>query len=177
MGLDHVTAAPSQPVIRSMVPWTDHSAPEGWIVVPLNETELSLTSSMRAVIPVKPVTRPASKLTISPILMMACGFSCSSPFIVPSQDSVRTAAVAGGDAQQSNAKARDSIGDMTAARPNHTHPHRWGRWLQPTKLTDQRRWARAEGSVLFSSAVIGVALWRPYYAYDCGYPYSANAKS
>jgi hypothetical protein len=42
-------------------------------VVPLNTTELALRSSMCAGISVKPVTTPASKLTINPILVMACG--------------------------------------------------------------------------------------------------------
>src|SRR5262249_46403915 len=79
-----------------MAPWTDHSAPEGWIVVPLNTTELALMSSMRAVIPVKPVTTPASELTINPILVMACGFACSSSaFIIPLHDNARTSALMG----------------------------------------------------------------------------------
>src|SRR5262249_18315108 len=116
----HVTVAPSEPVIRSMVPWTDHSAPEGLVVVPLNETELALSSSMRAVIPVKPVTTPASKLTINPILVMACGFSCSSGFSVPSHHSGRTAAVVGSEGQQINAKPTNSIRDMAILR---TAPH------------------------------------------------------
>src|SRR5215831_1060955 len=106
LGLNHVTAAPSEPVILSMLPRTDHSVPEGWVLVPLNETELALTSSMRAVIPVKPVTTPASKLTINPILVMACGFSWSSAFIVPSHDSVRTSALTG---KQINVRATNSI--------------------------------------------------------------------
>ena len=85
-------------------------------MVPLNNTELALTSSMCAVIPVKPVTTPASKLTINPILVMACGFACSSSaFIVPLHDSVRTAAVAGSEAQI-NAKATNIIRNMAYAR-------------------------------------------------------------
>jgi Tripartite tricarboxylate transporter family receptor len=109
-------------------------------VVPLKETELALTSSMRAVIPVKPVTTPASKLTINPILVMACGFACSSAFIVPSHDSVRTSALTG---KQIKVKATNSIRGMDAAQ--------WGRGLQPTKSLrrlldhlvgagEQRRW-------------------------------------
>src|SRR4029453_13714395 len=95
-----------------MVPWTVHSAPEGWVVVPLNETELASTSSKLAIIPVKPVTVRTSKLTINLILLMACGFCCSSSFIVPSHDSVRTSALPGSEAQQSKAKATNSIHDM-----------------------------------------------------------------
>ena len=68
---------------------------------------------MRAVIPVKPVTTPASKLTVSPILLMACGFACSSSaFIVPSHESVRTAALLGSEGQQINDKATSVIRDM-----------------------------------------------------------------
>src|SRR5262247_4332634 len=115
LGLNHVTAAPSEPVIRSMLPRTDHSAPEGWVVMPLNETELALTSSMSAVIPVKPVTTPASKLTIRPILVMACGFACSSSaFIVPLHDSVRTSALTG--KAQINVKATNTIRDIGVLR-------------------------------------------------------------
>src|SRR6266480_2327109 len=91
------------------------------MVVPLNNTELALTSSMCAVIPVKPVTTPASKLTINPILVMACGFACSSSaFIVPLHDSVRTAAVAGSEAQI-NAKATNIIRNMAYARQQQLH--------------------------------------------------------
>src|SRR5262249_16456545 len=123
LGLNHVTVAPSEPVIGSMLPRTDHSVPEGWVVVPLNETELTLTSSMRAVIPVKPVTTPASKLTISPMLVMACGFSCSSSaFIVPSHDSVRTAALADSKVQI-NAKATIRIRDIAMLCPGITPRH------------------------------------------------------
>src|SRR5215831_6733319 len=123
LGLNHVTVAPSEPVIRSMLPRTDHSVPEGWVVVPLNETELALTSSMRAVIPVKPVTTPASKLTISPMLVMRCGFSCSSSaFIVPSHDSVRTAALADSKVQI-NAKATIRIRDIAMLCPGTTPRH------------------------------------------------------
>ena len=67
-------------------------------MVPPKEIELALTSSMRAVISVKPVTMRASKLTINAILVMACGCSCS-VFIVPLHDSVRTSALAGSKAQ------------------------------------------------------------------------------
>src|SRR5499426_2461203 len=114
LGLNHVTVAPSEPVIRSMLPRTDHSAPEGWVVVPLNETKLALTSSMRAVIPMKPVTTPASKLTTNPILVMACGFACSSAFIVPLHDSVRTSALTG--KAEINAKATNTIRDIGVLR-------------------------------------------------------------
>jgi hypothetical protein len=70
-----------------------------------------MTSSMRAVIPVKPVTTPASKSTTNPILVMAWGFACSSSgFIVPSHDSVRTAALAG---QQI---ACDQLGELALSR-------------------------------------------------------------
>src|SRR5215831_4907119 len=69
---------------------------------------------MRAVIPVKPVTTPVSKLTINPSLVMACGFACSSSaFIVPLHDSVRTSALRG---KQINVKATNSIRDMATAR-------------------------------------------------------------
>jgi hypothetical protein len=105
-----------------MVPWTDHSAPEGWVVVPPKETELALTSSMRAVIPVKPVTMRASKLTINPILVMACGCS-SSVFIVPLHDSVRTSALAGSKAQI-NAEVTNSDRDM-ATHAAQVPPHCW----------------------------------------------------
>ena len=37
------TVASSDPVIRSMMPCTDHSVPGGLTVVPLNEIELALT--------------------------------------------------------------------------------------------------------------------------------------
>src|SRR5262245_877113 len=134
-----------------MVPWTDHSAPEGWMVVPLNETELGLTSSRRAVIPVKPVTTPASKLTINPILVMACGFSWSSAFIVPSHDSARTSALTG--ESQINVKAANSIRDIasTATAPNpHIGPMASAYQVQPTRAQglldhligagEQRRW-------------------------------------
>src|SRR5262249_38458619 len=106
-----------------MAPWTDHSAPEGWIVVPLNTTELALMSSMRAVISVKPVTTPASKLTINPILVMACGFACSSSaFIVPLHDNVRTSALMG-EAEQINVRATNSIRDMAGLRHDqHIEP-------------------------------------------------------
>src|SRR5262245_47250299 len=124
---------PSEPVILSMVPWTDHSAPEGWILVPLNETELLLTSSRRAVIPVKPVTTPASKLTINPILVMACACACSSAFIVPSHDSVRTSALTG---KQINVKAANSIRDMACsatASNQHIQPITSAYQVQPTR--------------------------------------------
>src|SRR5215468_901441 len=106
-----------------MAPWTDHSAPEGWIVVPLNTTELALMSSMRAVIPVKPVTTPASKLTINPILVMACGFACSSSaFIIPLHDNVRTSALMG-EAQQINVRVKNSVRDMARLRHDqHIEP-------------------------------------------------------
>src|SRR5215831_3372148 len=119
LGLNHVTAALTKPVLRSMLLRTDHSVPEGWIVMPLNETELALISSMRAIIPVKPVTTPASKLTTNPILVMACDFSWSSAFIVPWHDSVRTSALTG-KAQQIIAKATNNIRDMacSATAPN-----------------------------------------------------------
>src|SRR5262245_4255941 len=138
-----------------MVPWTVHSVLEGWVVVPLNETELALTSSMRAVIPVKPVTTPASKLTISPMLVMACGFSCSSSaFIVPSHDSVRTAALANSKVQI-NAKATIRIRDIAMLCPGTT-PRHGGRLRQPTKLTDHcgRGWvliSNGWSSVLWSA--------------------------
>src|SRR5262245_20975337 len=96
-----------------MAPRTDHSAPEGWVMVPLNNTDLALTSSMFAVIPVKPVTTPASELTIDPILVMACAFLCASSFIVPSHENVRTAALAG---KQIIAQATKSIRRMA---PTH----------------------------------------------------------
>jgi len=81
-------------------------------VVPLNTTELGLMSSMRAGISVKPVTTPASKLTINPILVMACGFACSSSaFIVPLHDNVRTSALMG-EAQQINVRVTNSIRGM-----------------------------------------------------------------
>jgi hypothetical protein len=105
-----------------MVPWTDHSAPGGWVVVPPKETELALTSSMRAVIPVKPVTMRASKLTINPILVMACGCS-SSVIIVPLHDSVRTSALAGSKAQI-NAEVTNSVRDM-ATHAAQVPPHCW----------------------------------------------------
>src|SRR5262245_19593332 len=117
-----------------MVPWTDHSAPEGWMVVPLNETELGLTSSMRAVIPVKPVTTPASKLTINPILVIACGFSRSSAFIVPSHDTARTSALTG--KAEINAKATNSMRGMacSATAPNpHIRPMASAYQIQPTR--------------------------------------------
>src|SRR5262245_10594749 len=118
LGLNHVTVAPSKPVMRSMLPRTDHSKPEGWAVVPLKDIELALTSSMRAVIPVKPVTTPASKLTISPIFVIACGFACSSSaFIVPSHDSVRTSALTG--KAQINVKATNTIRDMAILGTRH----------------------------------------------------------
>src|SRR5262245_43436707 len=122
-----------------MVPWTDHSAPEGLIVVPLNETELALTSSIRAVIPVKPVTTPASKLTVNPILLMACGLACSSAFIVPSHDSVRTSASMG--EAQINAKAINSIRDMGTPDP-HMGPMASAYQARPKsrKLTRSPRW-------------------------------------
>src|SRR5262249_59114115 len=106
-----------------MAPRTDHSAPEGWVVVPLNNTDLALTSSMCAVIPVKPVTTPASELTISPILVMACAFLCASSFIVPSHENVRTAAFAG---EQNNAKRRNSLrgGSRHAYAPPPTRGRR-----------------------------------------------------
>src|SRR5262249_29065953 len=106
-----------------MAPRTDHSAPEAWIVVPLNTTELALTSSMRAVIPVKPVTTPASTLTINSILVMACGFACSSSaFIMPLHDNVSTSALIG-EAQQINIRATSSIRDMARLRHDqHIEP-------------------------------------------------------
>ncbi len=58
----------------------------------------------------------------NPILVMACGFACSSAFIVPSHDSVRTSALTG---KQIKVKATNSIRGMDAAQ--------WGRGLQPTK--------------------------------------------
>src|SRR5262249_26530663 len=125
-----------------MVPWTDHSTPEGLVVVPPNETELALTSSMRAVIPVKPVTTPASKLIVSPSLVMACGFArSSSAFIVPSHDSVRTTALAGSKVQI-NTKATNSADDMAILR---TAPL-LGRWLQ---LRLQRKGCKVFAGVRF----------------------------
>src|SRR5262245_49593226 len=99
-----------------MAPRTDHSAPEGWVVVSLNNNDLALTSSMCAVIPVKPVTTPASELTINPILVMACAFPCASSFIVPLHENVRTAALAG---EQIIAQATSSIRRMA---PTHMGP-------------------------------------------------------
>src|SRR5262245_49291337 len=83
---------------------------------------------MRPVIPVNPVTTPASKLTISPILVMACGFACSpSAFIVPSHDSVRTSALTG--KAQINVKVTNSIRDMAAALADEKR-RVWRRFLK-----------------------------------------------
>src|SRR5689334_15990432 len=98
-----------------MAPRTDHSAPEGCRVVPLNKTELALASSIRAVIAVKPLTTPASKLTTNSILVIACGFACcSSDFIIPLHEKLSTSALTA-EAQQINVRTTNRMGDMACS--------------------------------------------------------------
>ena len=62
-------------------------------------------------------------LTINSILVMACGFACSSSaFIIPLHDNVRTSALMG-EAEQINVRATNSIRDMAGLRHDqHIEP-------------------------------------------------------
>ena len=127
-------------------------------MVPLNATELALMSSMRAVICVKPVTTPASKLTINPILVMACGFACSSSaFIVPLHDNVKTSALMG-EAQQINVRVTNSIRDMAEPPPRPTHR---ANGLKLPVFSIERRNSRDEFAVSrWKESVIPAMAWR-----------------